>query len=273
MIFPDCKIHYMPQRSDAWHEIRKHKLTASGMGAWLAEQPIPRITVDEIKVILDRFGIPYKKSGAKPELMALLPSEMMPRPDITQGAKDARHAAICRILGEMSGCNVPDQWEVDPDGEPPRNPALWAIWNGIRNEPAAVKAFEEWSGDKIIEVGFCEHKSGVAGCSPDGLIDGKSCGFEGKAPLPATHVKYLLNGTLPEEYVAQVHGCMAVTGAEAWWFQSYCHGLPPFRIFTPRDEYTERMSDGLNEFAAHLESARDEIASLWDSEFAKEDAQ
>ena len=273
-LFPDCKIHTMPQRSTEWHEIRKDKLTASGMGAWLAEEPQIRITVDEIKTILDRFAIPYKKSGAKPELMDLLPTEMLPRPTITQGAKDARHTAICRILGAMSNCAVPDQWEVDPDGDPPRNPALWAVWNGIRQEAAAVRAFEQWSGETIIEVGFCEHKSGAAGCSPDGLINGKPYGFEGKAPLPSTHVKYLLNGTLPEEYVAQVHGCMAVTGATGWWFQSYCPGLPPFRIFTPRDQYTERMADGLNEFAVHLESARDEIASLWDAEFnGEEDAQ
>jgi hypothetical protein len=34
------------------------------------------------------------------------------------------------------------------------------------------------------------------------------------------------------------------------------------------------MADGLNEFAVHLESARDEIASLWDAEFNGEgDAQ
>jgi hypothetical protein len=272
-LFPDCTIHTMPQRSPEWHEIRKDKLTASGMGAWLAEEPVARITVDEIKVILDRFAIPYKKSGAKPELLALLPPEMLPRPTLTQGAKDARHTAICRILGAMSNCAVPDQWEVDPDGPPPRNPALWAVWNGIRQEAAAVKAFEEWSGETIIEVGFCEHKSGVAGCSPDGLIDGNPYGFEGKAPLPATHVRYLLDGVLPSEYADQVHASMAITGAEGWHFQSYCPGLPAFRIFVMRDDYTERMVAGLAEFAGHLESARDEIAALWDAEFTKEGEQ
>jgi hypothetical protein len=46
--------------------------------------------------------------------------------------------------------------------------------------------------------------------------------------------------------------------------------LPPFRIFVERDDYTERMVAGLAEFAVHLESARDEIAALWDAEFTKE---
>jgi hypothetical protein len=235
------------------------------MGAWLAEEPQVRITVDEIKAILDRFAMPYKKSGSKPELLALLPAEMLPRPTITQQARDARHTAICRILGSMSRAQCPDPWEVDPDDLPPRNPALWAVWNGLRLEKDAFAAFQDWQGKEVLEVGFCVHKSQSAGCSPDGLIAGESVGFEGKCPLPATHVRYLLDGVLPQEYVDQVHGSMAVTGAQGWWFQSYCPGLPSFRIFTPRDEYTERMSEGLKEFSTHLNSAREEIADMWDN--------
>jgi len=268
VLFPDCTIHSMPQRSEAWHEIRKDKLTASGMGAWLAEEPQVRITVDEIKVILDRFAIPYLKSAAKPVLLALLPPEMLPRPSITQQARDARHTAICRILGSMSKAQCPDPFEVDPDGLPPRNPALWAVWNGLRLEKEAVAAFSLWSGKEIIEVGFAVHKSKSAGCSPDGLIAGEPVGFEGKCPLPATHCRYLLDGVLPEEYRDQVHGNMAVTGAKGWWFQSYCPGLPSFRVFVERDEYTNRMASGLDEFAVHLNSAREEISGLWDAEYA-----
>lgn len=309
-LFPDCKILHMPQRSEEWHEIRKGKLTATGMGAWLAEEPQVRITVDEIKVILDRFAIPYLKSYAKPVLLTLLPPEMLPRPTVTQGAKDARHTAICKILGSMSKAEVPDMFEspAPPDdyeknlyeatwevfrGEngtkqerdeadtlqeialaqfppAPRNPSQWAIWNGVRMEPIARAVFERWNESKITEVGFAVHKSGVAGCSPDGLIEGLPHGFEGKCPLPGTHVDYLLKKELPPTYKDQVHGSMAVTGAQGWWFQSYCPGLPLFRIYTERDDYTERMAEGLDEFAVHLNSAREEIAALWDAEFDKE---
>jgi len=268
-LFPDCKIHSMDQRSLEWHEIRKDKLTATGMGAWLAEEPQVRITIEQIKTSLDRFAIEYKKSAAKPVLLALLPPEMLPRPSLTLGAKDARHTAICRILGSMSNAAVPDQWEVDPDGLPPKNPALWAVWNGLRLEKEAVAAFEDAKGMDIVEVGFCVHRSGSAGCSPDGLIHGTPIGFEGKAPLPATHVDYLLRDELPPAYRDQVHGSMAVTGAQGWWFQSYCPGLPPFRIYTERDDYTERMADGLDEFATHLSAAREQIAALWDGEFSE----
>tara|TARA_R110000868_G_scaffold278748_4_gene538869 strand:- start:168 stop:593 length:426 start_codon:yes stop_codon:yes gene_type:complete len=137
-------------------------------------------------------------------------------------------------------------------------------------EPIARAVFERWNESKIVEVGFAVHRSNVAGCSPDGLIEGLTHGFEGKCPLPATHVDYLLKGELPPTYRDQVHGSMAVTGAQGWWFQSYCPGLPPFRIFTPRDEYTDRMASGLYEFAEYLKSAREEIAGLWDAEFKQE---
>jgi hypothetical protein len=271
-LFPDCKIHHMPQRSPEWHEIRKDKLTASQAGAWLAERPQCRLTIPEIKDALDASGITYKGVTKRDDLLALYPGEWLK--EHLAGTVDARHTAICKILGAMSNCAVPDQWEVDPNGEPPKNPALWAIWNGIRMEPEAVEAFQYWSMEEIVEVGFCEHKSGVAGCSPDGILYDQPIGFEGKAPLPATHVRYLLDGVLPDQYRSQIHFSMAVTGATAWWFQSYCPGLPPFRILTHRDDTTERMVEGLGEFAAHLESARDEIAGLWDAEFNGEgDAQ
>jgi hypothetical protein len=258
----------MPQRSPEWHEIRKDKLTASQVGGWLAERPECRLTIPEIKDMLTANEVEYLKSATRPQLLAICEGLTIPLPKShLKGTIDARHTAICKILGSMSKCQVPDAWEVDPEGDPPRNPALWAVWNGIRQEPAALATFQDWHGHALIEVGFCEHKSGVAGCSPDALIYGQPIGFEGKAPLPSTHIRYLLDGVLPSEYADQVHFSMAVTGAVGWWFQSYCEGLPSFRVFTERSDYTECMVEGIAEFADHLESARDEIAGLWDAEF------
>lgn len=267
--FPDCLIHTMPQRSEEWHDIRKDKLTASQAGAWLAERPECRLTIPELKAELDRLGEPYKASEARPKLLSSLAGRLggeLPSSHL-KSTLDAQHTAVCKILSKAAYCPVPDQWEVDPDGLPPKNPALWAIWNGLRLEPEAVASFAKWSGEEVDEVGFCTHKSGVAGCSPDGLIKGKSIGFEGKAPLPATHVGYLLKGELPETYRDQVHFSMAVTGAESWWFQSYCPGLPPFRILTERSDYTEKMVLGIEDFKFALESAKEEIESIWENRF------
>lgn len=254
MRFPDCTIHRMEQRSPEWHEIRKGKLTGSQFGVWLAERPECRFTVAEIRQqIAELVGEEPPKNLTRPQLLDECDQLGLQLPKtFTKKTEDARKEAIYDIIGQVSTCQVPDEYEVDPDGPPPRNKALWSIWNGMIQEPKAVAAFEFATGLEIEEAGFCEHRSGKIGVSPDGLIKGQNVGFEGKAPLPKTHAKYFLSEGLPEEYKAQVHGCMAVTGADAWWFQSYCPGLPTFRILVERDAFTEAIKEGLDLFVEEL---------------------
>jgi YqaJ-like viral recombinase domain len=78
----------------------------------------------------------------------------------------------------------------------------------------------------VRKVGFITTDDGRFGCSPDGLIEGEECGLEIKSPAAHTHVKYLVNGVLPKEYVAQVFGSMFVTGFKRWIFVSYRRGFP-----------------------------------------------
>tara|TARA_R110000850_G_C9996151_1_gene468184 strand:+ start:14140 stop:14877 length:738 start_codon:yes stop_codon:yes gene_type:complete len=232
------------------------------MGAWLAERPEIRETVKEIKealasVKLEAGITPLGNKATRSGLLAMLPHGTF-KPQHKAGTITAQNTAICQIIGSMSDCNVPDPWEVDVDGPPPRNTQLWAVWNGLRLEPEAEEAFEAATGLSIEKVGFCEHYSKFAGCSPDGLILGENIGFEGKAPLPQTHQKYCMEvretGTVPDTYRDQVHGSMAVTGADAWWFQSYCPGLPAVRVLVKRDDYTEAMQLGLIEFGDALKA-------------------
>ena len=253
--FPDCTLHHMEQRSDRWHEVRAGKLTATGMGSWLTERPEIRETVKEIKEYLDKHGVDYLKSANRSDLLKLARVGVF-LPTHKAGTISARNTAICQIIGSMSDCIVPDPWEVDVDGPPPRNVQLWAVWNGLRMEPEAEEAFSAATGLELENVGFCEHRSKFSGCSPDALILGENVGFEGKAPLPATHQKYRMEvretGTVPANYRDQVHGSMAVTGADAWWFQSFCLGLPAVRVLVKRDEYTDLMEGGMIEFADAL---------------------
>ncbi len=99
---------------------------------------------------------------------------------------------------------------------------------------------------KIKQVGFITTDDRRFGCSPDGLIESEGrgkyisdvsghsvidekvydCGLEIKSPAAHTHVKYLVNGVLPKEYVAQVFGSMFVTGFKRWMFVSYRRGFP-----------------------------------------------
>jgi len=123
---------------------------------------------------------------------------------------------------------------------------------GHDNEPHARDLFTEIKGFEVDEVGFViSDKLQVVGCSPDGLIsdDGEYiAGLEIKCPQVDTHVDYLLEGVLPSAYKLQVHGSMAVTGLDSWWFMSYFPGLNPLIIKVERDGFTRMIEDRLEEF-------------------------
>lgn len=253
--FQSCTMHNMEQRSPEWYDIRKGVITASKAGEWLAEQPECRMTIPEIKEALDEENIEYKKSAKRDELLELLP-EQRRHLSLTQATLDAQKTALYKILGQQSTVQQPYEFTVDMNGDPPSNTALWAIWNGLVLEDEAAACFEFETGHKLEQVGFARHNEWAAGCSPDGLLVDENIGYENKAPLPHTHLKYLFKQELPDDYKVQVHFSMAVTGADAWWFQSYCPGLPTFRLLVERDDYTKKVENGLANFTENLEDAR-----------------
>ncbi len=133
-------------------------------------------------------------------------------------------------------------------------------------------------GLKIQPVGFVSDSDERFGCSPDGLIgwDGLnsdhptefrdtiitgSSGIEIKAPALATHIKYLLNGELPEDYFGQVQGSMWVTGCQTWHFLSYplaCYldGFPPLHLVIERDEkFCANLEESIPAFIAKYDAA------------------
>jgi putative phage-type endonuclease len=164
-------------------------------------------------------------------------------------ADGAREKAICKLISERAKC-----WQ-NPNFENA------AMQRGTEMEPQAVDAFETATGNKLVQVGFCQSNHGWFGCSPDGLLEGESIGFEGKVPVPSTHIEYRRAGMLPDTYLYQVHGSMAVTGAEAWWFQSWSPGLAPLRILVERDDFTEKLKAALILFSEQYEEA-------WEQEIA-----
>src|SRR5690606_22020949 len=116
-------------------------------------------------------------------------------------------------------------------------------------------------GYKLQQVGFCTRMDEIVGCSPDSLILDDSgnyiAGLEIKCPAPATHVGYVLDDQLPDEYKQQVHGGMAVTGLNEWHFWSYFPGMQPFHKVVRRDAYTEKLSAALDEFVILYQKARE----------------
>ena len=106
---------------------------------------------------------------------------------------------------------------------------------GRELEPDAKAFFEFERRCTIRDVGFCKHDEYECGISPDGLIDSDG-GLEIKCPADATQVKYFRAGVLPNEYKAQVQGCLWITKRKWWDFLSYHPSLPPLLIRVERDE-------------------------------------
>lgn len=133
--------------------------------------------------------------------------------------------------------------------------------DGIDTEPEARAWYEAEHDVDVRQVGFVTTDDGRFGCSPDGLVGGLG-GLELKCPTAKTHVGYLLAGDLPDAYRCQVHGCLAVTGAEWWDFVSYCRDIPPFRIRVLPDDFTEALRKALDEFWPLYKAAENRLREL-----------
>lgn len=193
-------------------------------------------------------------------------------PDLLQGS-DAWHAArtgkltasnaskIVTAGGKLSTQRAGYMDELISDCFCPGQNA----WQGNANtdrgtamEPLARAAFSSRCALEVEEVGFVTREDGVIGCSPDGLISrgGKYvAGLEIKCPLPKTHLRYLLDGRLPDTYKPQVHFSMMVTGLP-WHFFSYCPGMKPLHLFVEPDAYTSKLQAMVEDFVS-------EYSAMW----------
>lgn len=129
-------------------------------------------------------------------------------------------------------------------------------------ETEGIPFFELMTDQVVQRVGLITTDDGRVGCSPDGLLSDDS-GIELKCARPETHTKYLLAGTLPKEYRAQVHGAMFVTGRPRWVFMSYCRRMPPLIITVERNEaIQETLGEAVNLFIVDLDTAMQRLTDL-----------
>ena len=106
---------------------------------------------------------------------------------------------------------------------------------GNQLEPLARSAYEFITGNAVTQVGgvyLDENKEVMV--SPDGLLPELKKGLEIKCPKMSTHIRYLLEGGVPSEYIIQVQANLWVTGYDTWDFVSYCpeYQKQPLYIFT-----------------------------------------
>lgn len=147
-------------------------------------------------------------------------------------------------------------------------PKSSSMQRGVELEPKAREAYEFLSGHTVTQVGFIQHDTLMAGCSPDGLIGG-ILGYEGgleiKCPDSDTHLLYLRTGALPEEHAAQITHSLWVTGLLWWDFVSYDDRfkLERHRLFHIRVDRNEKAIAEYGRVAASfLQQVDLEVASL-----------
>ena len=107
---------------------------------------------------------------------------------------------------------------------------------GLDHEAAAWEAYESVSGNLALPGGLFAHpKIEFFAATPDRLID-DGLG-ESKCPTTATHIGWILAGTVPEEYRPQMLAQLACTGRKWVDFVSFDPRLPErSRLFVRRFE-------------------------------------
>lgn len=116
----------------------------------------------------------------------------------------------------------------------------------MEDEARKWYAFEEDCDGE--EAGFILSDCGRWGCSPDWLRPAAKRGLEIKCPKLSTHIRWLVEGGLPDEHRGQVHWSMIVTGYDNWDFVSYSRGLPPLMVHVERDEFTAKLAETMEGF-------------------------
>ena len=145
---------------------------------------------------------------------------------------------ICELIGELHSQFLP-KWAQSYTSR--------AMDYGAETEAEARNFYAMATDEPVERVGFIVTDDGRYGCSPDALV-GIDGGLELKCPALKTHVRYLLQGELPPDYKAQVHGALLVTGRPWWDFLSYAPGLPAFLVRVRPDGFTEKLRTALDVF-------------------------
>lgn len=122
-------------------------------------------------------------------------------------------------------------------------------------EPYARAVYAGHTGQQVDEVGFMrlDHGHYKLGYSPDGMV-GEDGLIEIKSPRAKKHVRTILDGQVPPEYMAQCQTGLYVSGREWLDFISYNAGMPLFikRVF-PDPRWVEAIDTAAERF--ELESA------------------
>lgn len=148
-----------------------------------------------------------------------------------------------------------------------------AMQRGLENEPEARVAYEFYSDNTVVEVGFIDHPTiPMSGASPDGHV-GDDGSVEIKCPNTSTHIDTLLSGKVPEKYVVQMQWQMACSGRQWCDFVSYDPRMPEdLKLFVQRvrrnDEDIAALEQAVKDFLSEVDAKVHQLIALTQQEAA-----
>lgn len=126
--------------------------------------------------------------------------------------------------GDETAARLKLKWELISElltGEPSDHYVSRWMEEGKEKEPLARAAYEIAKDVYCEQVGFVFHPTiKMAGASPDSLV-GEDGLAEYKCPKTSTHLRYVLAGVVPEDYLDQMYWQMACCEREWCDFVSY----------------------------------------------------
>ena len=275
------KIHNCKQGEPEWLTLRTGLITGTDAAPWMLEPKTIGLTVPQIQAELDRFGIAYLKSAAKPKLVALLPN-----PEDYMKLSTAARTLIYKKLAEKKR---QDPWQLAQTAMKERQMShMIPIQRGNALEPAARDYYARRTGNTVVQVGFVSNDFMEWGMSPDGVIyDTKGLdstilatgvrdlgilkGVEIKCPMPETHTAWLLDAIIPAEHEYQCHMGMVSCECDEWDFLSFCPGEAPLLLTLHRNETTDALAAGLEIIVEAMADIEQELAAKWDDAFGSEE--
>lgn len=141
---------------------------------------------------------------------------------------------------------------------------------GIDQQAHAISAFEAATGELVGPEVFVLHPTipGL-GATPDGLV-GSDAVLEVKCPTPSTFVRWVLEGTIPDQHKLQMATQCACTGRSRAHFVAFDPRMPAGRqlfrrVYEPTADEIANVEKIAREFLAELEAL---IARVNEAEYA-----
>jgi putative phage-type endonuclease len=169
--------------------------------------------------------------------------------------------------GELQ-CKIDMRWELVCEfltQKPTEHYVSRWMKEGKEKEPLARAEYEVRNEVFVEQVGFAYHASiKYAGASPDGIIGDVGL-IEIKCPRIETHLQYIIDDKVPDEYLPQMIWQLGCCGDDFRWndFVSYHPDLPElYQLFQKRLERTSEVDALIRGYNLEVECFNEQVQGV-----------